>query len=580
MWITDGGNGPSARSRTQFAGFAAFLLLLTAPLTAQQPPSQRYFALTRPLFDGERALQTVAFMDNHFRLPGNSGFDASIRHVEGILKNAGYVEESAAPADARLTYRIERRPMRRNAWEPIDASVTIIGESAPVLRYATNRDMLAINSASTPDTGVVAQLVDVGAGTAADFERVDVRGRIVVAEASLGQVFTRAMQAGAIGVMAHRMPSYTQPEKHRNSIQFGAINDTTGTRWGIFLSRDALERLRAALARGPASVRVITRARSFPSEELTLIAEVRGSAAPQQRFVSTAHVQEPGANDNASGVAVQAEMARVLASLVRERRIDPKRTITMIFGDEINQTQTYLAGDSARTRDVMWGLSLDMVGQDTEKTGGTFLIEKMPDPSAIWTRGDEKHSEWGGSPITKEQLRPHYFNDFLIARALEQSAATGWVVRWNPYEGGSDHVPFLRFNKPGVLFWHFTDVFYHTDGDRVGNVSPATMANVGNTALASMLTLINADGTAARALVAEVERAARRRIDTERALSRAAIAAGGDVAHEQDILATWIDYYAKSLETMKDIEVGGSSAQTLQAIERAAAGIRAIDPRP
>ena len=26
---------------------------------------------------------------------------------------------------------------------------------------------------------------------------------------------------------------------------------------------------------------------------------------------------------------------------------------------------------------------LDMVGEDTEKTGGTFLIEKMPDPSAV-----------------------------------------------------------------------------------------------------------------------------------------------------------------------------------------------------
>ena len=32
-------------------------------------------------------------------------------------------------------------------------------------------------------------------------------------------------------------------------------------------------------------------------------------------------------------------------------------------------------------------MSLDMVGEDVKKTGGSFLIEKMPDPSAIWTRG-------------------------------------------------------------------------------------------------------------------------------------------------------------------------------------------------
>ena len=47
----------------------------------------------------------------------------------------------------------------------------------------------------------------------------------------------------------------------------------------------------------------------------------------------------------------------------------------MIFGNEIAQTRNYLAADSVRTRGVKWGLSLDMVGEDTEKTGGTVLIE-------------------------------------------------------------------------------------------------------------------------------------------------------------------------------------------------------------
>ena len=61
--------------------------------------------------------------------------------------------------------------MRAPAWEPVDASVTIVGEAEPVLQFATNRNMLAIISFSTPDTGVVAPLVDVGAGTAADYDK-------------------------------------------------------------------------------------------------------------------------------------------------------------------------------------------------------------------------------------------------------------------------------------------------------------------------------------------------------------------------------------------------------------------------
>ena len=128
----------------------------------------------------------------------------------------------------------------------------------------------------------------------------------------------------------------------------------------------------------------------------------------------------------------------------------------------------------------------------------TFLIEKMPDPSAIWTRGEDKHTEWGGSALTKEQMTPHYFNDLVLGRCLEMAATNGWVVKTNPYEGGSDHIPFIRARKPGLLFWHFTDQFYHTDGDRLEMVSADELRNVGVSALVSGLLLTGGDGAAAR----------------------------------------------------------------------------------
>jgi hypothetical protein len=267
-------------------------------------------------------------------------------------------------------------------------------------------------------------------------------------------------------------------------------------------------------------------------------------------------------------------MARVFASLVKSKAVLPKRTITMIYGLEIAQTRNFLADDSVRARGVRWGLSLDMTGEDTKKTGGTFLIEKMPDPSAVWTRGDEHHSEWGGRPIPKTDIVPSYYNDYLLSRCLDQAAATGWVVRTNPFEGGSDHTPFLQFKKPGALFWHFTDVYYHTDGDRIDMVSKDELVNVGNAALASVLTLTSADGATARALVAELERAAMARLDVETALSKGAITAGGKRSAEEEILQTWTDYYVASLHTMTDIEVGGSSRETLAAIDAAAERVK------
>src|ERR1700755_670189 len=96
---------------------AAFLATSAAAPRRDSPAAvKRYFSLVRPVFDGQKAYDQVAFMDQYFRGPGNTGFTASIRRVEDTLKAAGYVEEAKAkPADA-LTYRIEHRPTRVPAW--------------------------------------------------------------------------------------------------------------------------------------------------------------------------------------------------------------------------------------------------------------------------------------------------------------------------------------------------------------------------------------------------------------------------------------------------------------------------------
>ena len=555
----------------------AFSLLAAASGRAQvrqvDPQIDRFFRLARAEFSGDRAKETVAFMSGKQRWPGNTAFDASLDRVVEQLRAAGYVREDSATASTLLTYRIETRPLTRNAWDMLEASLTIVGDAAPLMRSSTNFNMLAVNSASTPDTGVVAEVIDIGRGT--EFDRAAVAGKIVLVQGAAGRIYAEVVQRhGAVGVLAHNVPAINKPEVNRNIATFTSIADTGKRAWAMSITRAAYDSLRQSLSRGPVRVRAVAKARSFPSAERTVIAEVKGTARPNERFVLSAHAQEPGANDNASGVGAQTEMARVLAVLSRNNSARPRRTITMIFGNEIAQTRNYLAADSARTRDVMWGLSLDMVGEDTEKTGGTFLIEKMPDPSAVWTRGDEKHSEWGGSPLTKDRIVQHYFNDFLLSRALDQASTNGWVVKTNPFEGGSDHTPFLTAKKPGVLFWHFTDQFYHTDGDVLEMVSPVTLKNVGVTALVSALTLTSADGALARKLVEEVERAAIKRLDTELALSQKAIADGKKKSDEVEILQTWMDFYIGAIDAMRDIEVGGSSQQTVRAIEAAKVRVR------
>ncbi|WP_316801703.1 M28 family peptidase [Pedobacter nototheniae] len=531
------------------------LALLFAGIgTYAQSPADPYFKLTRAGFNEKNAFETTAFVEKYFRVPGNTGFNATIKQVESILKKAGFVEQKQDEFEAPLTYRIEKRAMKNNTWEPVDASVEIIGESAPLISYKSNRNMIPINCVSTPASGSTAEVIFLSKITPSEIEKMDLKGKIIFSESHPSRLLSIATKAGAIGVLGYSMPKYTQPEIHQTSIQFGSMKANSEV-WTLLLSYAAKEKLKTACEKGAVKLKVNIETKIYPSEELTIVANVHGSIKPNERFVFSAHVQEPGANDNASGVGTLAEMARLTAELYQAKKIKPLRTLTFLWGDEIVSTRRYITDDSVRAKGILWGMSLDMVGEDTKKTGGSFLIEKMPDPSAIWTRGTDKHTEWGAGDVKEKDLFPHYFNDFIFDICKAQGKFANWTVNYNPFEGGSDHTPFLQNKIPGLLMWHFTDVFYHTDNDRIDKVSPTEMKNVGISGLTAAYTLINADENTASATITQVKNDALIRLKTEFELSKKAIAEGKPAAEEKHIIEVWSKWYIDALATINKMPV-------------------------
>lgn len=529
------------------------MILIQAQLYSFQAKdfSKPYYEMIDPLFDQEAAFETVKFVQGFWRVPGNDGFNKSIYNSAKQLEEAGFILEENATDQDRLTYRIEKRPMKNSTWEPVDGYIKFSSGEA-LLNFETNRHMVTINSYGTNGEKEF-EVVYVGEGKELDFS--DVKGKLVYGVASVRSLYKKAVvEGGAVGVIGYSLPSYLQPEKNQNSIQFGSISrDPENKSFGLLLSYAAKQKLDAALSAGKVKVKVKLETKIYNADELTLVAELKGSKLPNERFVFSAHVQEPGANDNASGVGALTEVAIVSAKLLKLGEIDPERTITYLFGDEISSTNRFIQEDKARAADIKWGMSLDMVGENTDVTGGTFLIEKMPDPGAIWTRGVEKHSEWGGRPLTKEQLKPHYFNDLVINQFKWLGIQNNWEVNFNPYEGGSDHVPFLRADIPGLLLWHFTDQFYHTDQDRIDKVSPKTLKNVGTGALMIALLLTENDADLANYVLDQVAFTAKNRIGEELQLSRKIIDEGGDVNEQRDIIETWINYYQDVLNTTLDL---------------------------
>ncbi|HEX3927124.1 MAG TPA: M28 family peptidase [Gemmatimonadales bacterium] len=549
-----------------------------AAATSAATTDHAYDVVTGPIekiLSGDRAFATTNYVQQFYRDPGSRGFDASIDTVVKLLAAAGYVPQDKATPGNRLTYRIESRPIRGMVWSPLAASITLAGRSHPLEEWSTQHDMLPSKSWSTPPGGIDAEIVNVGGGSDAELDSAHVQGKIIYSERPGGGgrggrggrgnggpgLVARAAAKGAVGaLLGQQLPAYNQQEKNRTAINFqtnGLQYDTTAKIFAINVSLASRDTINAALAKGPLRAHVVTSTVFETRPERTVVAEIRGAVAPSERFVYSAHVQEPGANDNATGVGLLAEMARTAAVMLRAGQINPGRTITMLWGVEIQQTQRYISEDTTRAKGIKWGMSLDMVGENTALTGGTFLIEKMPDPSAVWVRGQDQHTEWGGRVLGVDRIWPYWYNDFVKQRCVDQSNATGgsWVVKANPFEGGSDHDPFLDAKIPAVLMWHFTDQNYHDDLDRINMVSAKELQHVGNCALATSLILTASDHPAyVRAAISELAGIAERRLDAEAVISRDTLQRpGADVAKERTILGAWRDYYVAAIAKIPEM---------------------------
>ena len=521
-------------------------------------------------FDTKEAIAQVQFMDQYWRLAGNEGFDKSIDRVKARLIQAGFEELPARPASPikKPSVWIEAARTPSLGWDQSVGTLAVVRDGKPeqvVLSRAKERLALGINSFSTGPGGVTAPLIDVGRGSAAgDYTGRDVKGAVVIGTASAGQLFTQAVvNRGAIGVVSMApLPAYL--DKNPDILQWGSIPyDETQKGFGFRATERAGAALKAAAAEPNARVRAEVVTSFARKPERTLSAEIPGAIAPNERIVIAAHVQEPGANDNASGTATNMELARALVMGVNAGRIPkPGRTLTFLWVNEISGSRRWLTEHPGDKPGVRYMFSMDMTGEDITKTGGHFLIERWPDPGAVWARVWDPHTEWGAGQVKAESLKGDLINDLHMAiceRVAAKSVAAikrPWDVRSNPYEGGSDHTQFGSAGIPSVLDWHFTDRFYHTNQDTAEKTSPEEMRNVG-TAVATtawlMATAASSDVVSVGELVKKVG-AARVAIEERE---------GATLEDNVALVAAWRKWYdeaAKSTERLTLSKTARSSS--------------------
>ncbi|MFI1395430.1 M28 family metallopeptidase [Streptomyces sp. NPDC020681] len=249
-----------------------------------------------------------------------------------------------------------------------------------------------------------------------------------------------------------------------------------------------------------------------------VVATLRGSAAPDRVYVVSGHYDSratdvmdavsdaPGADDDASGVAVAMELARVMAT----RRPAATIVFAAVAGEEqglfgaAHMAQTFKSAGV----DVQGMFTDDIVGSPTADDGSrdphTIRLFAEGVPTAETPEEAATRRSVGGENDSPSRQLARFVRD------VADNDATGMhvrvVYRRDRYLRGGDHIPFLERGFPAARFTEPAEDYAHqhqdvkvTDGKQYGDLPEfcdfGYIARVAKVNGAALWTLAQAPGT-------------------------------------------------------------------------------------
>ncbi len=443
---------------------------------------QTLLAMLNAEVSGVAAKNLVARISQWHRIQASPMYREAAEWVHTTLQQWGVASE------------IERYPAREGAqaWgEPLfqewwcdEATLDLVEPGGRTRRLADYRAVpLSLIPRSAPAAGEYEVVIVDGGDRAEHYEGLDVRGKLVLTKSMPVAVHHLAIeQFGAAGLIFDGMrsvPEICPPGDLQDDIQYASWWWWGGeTRaFGFALSPRAGAELRRLVERGhrleePVRVRANVRSHFADGSFEAVTAYVPGETYEEVLVVGHLCHPAPFANDNASGAAAVMEAARALHTLVAGGHLPrPRRGIRFLWIPEMTGTYLYLAAHEDDLPRIVAGLNLDMVGEDQEQCGSSWLLVRTSDALPSFA-----------APLL-EALREGYFGQaHSFAGQGEFPLFRHAVV---PYSNGSDHYilgdPSVGIPAPLLIQW--PDRFYHTTADTLDKVSPAALGRA--TALAA-----------------------------------------------------------------------------------------------
>ncbi len=407
------------------------------------------------------------------------------------------------------------------AWDGIKGE---LWEVSPIRqKLASYNDMTAMLANGSQDTDVTAPLIWVGRGTAEELDRLDVAGKIVVTEGSMGGVHQAAcIERGAHGVVniANGRPNFDPIQ-----IPWSGIRSRGGggaqAKFGFFIPpREAEVLKRRLLAGEEITVQAQVESTTHPYDLQDPVAHIPGTDPNAQEVILSAHLFEgyvkQGANDNKSGSAGILEVARVLHTLIAEGRIpQPKRTIRFLWGPEFSGTGPWVRENRDIMEKTVANINMDMVGEwlTLNKAYMRLMRTTYGQPHYVNDVMENYYRYVGEANNERIQNRSGFYK--VPRRIMAPTGADEpFYFSIETHYGASDHMVFNDWGVqvPGVMMIVWPDQWYHTSGDRIDKVDPTQMKRVAVIGAAAAYTIASADDDMAIRLAGEIASNGTRRL--------------------------------------------------------------------
>lgn len=454
---------------------------------------------------GERMMQHVLELVPYQRVRPPSEYDAP------------YQESRVVMAKAReygfANIAVETFGQAAPAWQPTVGELWLTSPKS--VKLFDIHDVALSLASLNADGDLSGELVDVDAGRPEDFNGKDVKGKFVLTSGTTGQVYTLAVERGALGVLGLSTIGPQRAIDYPRTIVSSTVNARPGTvAWSI--TPEVRGYLAALIARGEKlTIRSLTKSTQVPGKTEYVYAAIPGDGSTAQEVGISCHLYEgvikQGANDDNSGCAMTLEVGRAYIKLVKEGKLPPpKRTINFLFVPEISGTNAYLNKYPAKTKAMIGTLNFDMEGLRLTPSRAFWLMHRTPDSFPSYLNDIGQSMMEYVADITRERVRfRKSLNGYAPSQPVDSphGSKDAFYIKIDKHYGSSDHVTFMQHGIPAVIFNTWPDMWYHSSEDTPDKQDSTQYKRAGVVALGGLVALASGtDEMAARVLAENLAR--------------------------------------------------------------------------